>query len=141
MPLRERFPDYLTIFAIGLGIGTGTGIVISLVSGGGMGTSIGYTMFLIGAGFMLAGGVSGSGLHAGGFGSVFMPIERRRATGRAHSGGNGQQHPEPAEGTAPDKVRSIMEKRLRKAPNPRAFWATVGGVGYLVIGLVLASVR
>ncbi len=141
LPLRERMPEYLVIFAIGLAVGIVVGLIIGALSSVGVGSAIGYTVLLMGAGFMIAGGIPGSGVYAGGFGRIF--------SGGSDPAGQSSGGPSPSGSAAgasddvdlgsPSEVRQRMQRRLRPEKNPTAFWLVTGGISYVVIGLVIAA--
>ncbi|MEN8238500.1 MAG: hypothetical protein ABFR53_04775 [Actinomycetota bacterium] len=134
LSLRDRMPDYLATFGIGLAVTFAIGIGIWLISDIRLSSTIGYTTILYGVVFLLAGGASGGGyvnLGVGAVGSMF--------------GGRRLDDSEP--GTeSPDQNRKRMDaserlaKGLRPEANPRAFWQVVGGLTYIVIGLAIVII-
>ncbi len=143
LPLRERMPEYLVIFAIGLAVGIVVGAIIGALSSVGFGSAIGYTVLLMGAGFMIAGGIPGSGVYAGGFGSIFTGNSDQAgqtSSGNAPSGGASGASPDGSDDVgSPSDVRQRMQRRLRSEKNPTAFWLVMGGIAYVIIGLVIAA--
>ena len=143
LPLRERMPEYLTIFGIGLAVGIVAGAIIGAFSSVGFGSAIGYTVLLMGAGFMIAGGIPGSGVYAGGFGRIFTGSSDQAGqsgSGSAPSGGASSASPGgPDDVDSPSEVRQRMQRRLRAEKNPTAFWLVMGGVAYVIIGLIIAA--
>ena len=80
LPLRDRIPEYLTVFAIGLAISSAVGMVLGLVTGGGAWTGAGYAMIVLGVVLLLTGGATGGGythLGAGAVGAMFGGATRR----------------------------------------------------------------
>mgnify|MGYP001811735629 CR=1 FL=1 len=140
LPLRERMPEYLVIFAIGLVVGVVVGLIIGALTDSTLGSAVGYTIVLMGAGFMIAGGIPGSGVYAGGFGRIFSggsdPAGQSDESGSAGSGSAGGDDVDLG---SPSEVRQRMARRLRYEPNPTAFWLVIGGVAYVLIGLVIAA--
>ena len=124
LPLRDRLPDYLTVFSIWFGIAAGVGLVIGLLRGSSLWTAIGYTVMLLGVVMMLAGGASGGGythLGAGAIGAAF--------SGR-HSDETDEEREDPM-----DRLR----KGLRPEANPRAFWQVIAGILYIAIGIGIVT--
>jgi hypothetical protein len=147
--LRERMPDYLAVFGIGVAVGLVVGGAIGLFSSADAGPAIGYTLMLVGTGFLLAGGLRGSGFYAGGFGTVFsgsdeehratlgdpavdesVALERARSRGADGGAAGGRRKVDPA-----DRIR----RRLALGPNPRAFWSVVAGFSYIALGIGVVS--
>jgi len=112
LPLRDRLPDYLAIWAVGAVAGAALGALINGVEG------VGYVLLFLGIAFLLFGGATGGGYTNWGAGGV------ARMFGRS------------IDGDDPDQAE---KRRLRSLPeaNPQAFWAVVGGLGYLLIGFWL----
>lgn len=134
LSLRDRMPDYLATFGIGLAVTFAIGIVIWLISDIGLSPAIGYTVILYGVVFLLAGGASGGGyvnLGVGAVGSMF--------------GGRSLDDPE-LESDSSGKSRKRMAsserlaKGLRPEANPRAFWQVMGGILYIAVGLAIVII-
>jgi len=134
LSLRDRMPDYLATFGIGLAATFAIGIAIWLISDIGLSPAIGYTTILYGVVFLLAGGASGGGyvnLGVGAAGSMF--------------GGRRLDDSEP-EPDSPGQNRKRMDSRERLAKglhpeaNPRAFWQVMGGILYIAIGLAIVII-
>lgn len=133
-PLRNRLPEYLVVFGIGLVVAAAIGAIIGAVADPALVNSIGYTIILLGIVFLLAGGATGGGYTNLGIGAVGALFGTRRADeeevdweGR-RTGGSGT-------GTS-----DRLEKGLRPPPNPRAFWQIVGGLAYMAIGFVIVVI-
>lgn len=139
LPLRERMPEYLVIFGIGLVVGIVVGGIIGGLSSVGVGTAIGYTILLMGAGFMIAGGIPGSGVYAGGFGRVFSGGSDPAGQSGGGASGSSMGSADDVDLGSPTEVRRRMAKRLRYEPNPTAFWLVIGGIVYVIIGLIIAA--
>jgi hypothetical protein len=140
LSLRERMPEYLVIFAIGLAVGIVAGIVVGAFSDVGYGSAIGYTVVLMGAGFMIAGGIPGSGVYAGGFGRIFSGgADPAGQSGGSSAAGRGPDEAGDIDLGSPSEVRRRMQRRLRYEKNPTAFWLVTGGVAYVAIGLLIAA--
>lgn len=130
VPLKERLPDYLVTFGIGLLISSAIGVVIWLISDIGLASTIGYTMILYGVVLLLAGGSSGGGYTNLGMGAMGALFGTRRA-----------DEPQPeasSKFTVTPKER--LEKGLRPEANPRAFWQVIGGGLYVALGLAAVIV-
>lgn len=132
LPLRDRIPEYLTVFAVGLVASVGVGLLIGFIFGQGIWNGVGYTIVMFGVVMLLAGGASGGGytnLGAGAIGAAFggrrtdeeNPEHQERRTG---------QHHDPME---------RLRKGLRPEANPRAFWQVIAGVLYIAIGIGIVS--
>jgi hypothetical protein len=115
-PLRERMPEYLAPFGIGLAATVAVGIVIWLISDIGLSSTIGYTTILYGVVFLLVSGATGGGHVNLGVGAVGSMFGGRRLddseTGVESSSGN--------------RERIASSDRLAKGlcpdADPRAFW-------------------
>lgn len=134
LSLRERMPDYLATFGLGLAATFAVGIAIWLISDIGLSSSLGYTTILYGVVFLLAGGATGGGYVNLGVGAVGSMFGGRRLddseTGVESSSGN-RKRMESSERLA---------KGLRPDANPRAFWQVVGGMLYIAIGLAIVII-
>jgi hypothetical protein len=134
LPLRDRMPDYLATFGIGLAATFAVGIVIWLISDIGLSSTIGYTTILYGFVFLLAGGATGGGYVNLGVGAVGSMFGGRRLddseTGVESSSGN--------------RERIASSDRLAKGfhpdANPREFWQVLGGMLYIAIGLAIVII-
>jgi len=131
IPLRERIPEYLAVFGVGLGASALVGLFIGLLSSAETLPSIGYTIILYGVVFLLSGGASGGGYTSLGVGAVTSLFQGRRTD---------EEHEEMAEAMGRSR-RITPEERLRRGlrpeANPRAFWQVVGGAAYITIGLLI----
>jgi hypothetical protein len=125
LPLRERLPEYLAVFALGLAASVVLGLLISLTPAS-VGDAVGYTVLLIGAGVMFMGGASG-----GGYANVAMGL-----AGKAVGGGRGAGE-ESARGRPRMDPHERLRRGLRPEANPRALWQVIGGAGYVVVGFVV----
>ena len=134
LSLRDRLPDYLATFGIGLVATFAIGIVVWLISDIGLSLTIGYTTILYGVVFLLAGGATGGGYVNLGVGAVGSMFGGRRLddseTGVESSSGSRNR--------ADSSER--LAKGLRPDANPRAFWQVVGGMLYIAIGLAIVII-
>lgn len=153
LALSERFREYLVVFAIGLGIAVVVGTIIGILASPSIPASIAYMIMMVGVFFLLAGGLSGSGFNAGGFGGLFTATadedermrdrERdsaeaasQRAAGRGYDPGSGD---ESRRGRRRRDPSAAVQRRLNAGPNPRAFWGVVAGFVYVLLGVALVS--
>jgi len=132
LPLRDRIPEYIVVFAVGFGASAGIGLVIGLVTGGSIWSAVGYTVMLLGVVMMLAGGATGGGYtHLGG-GAIGAAFGGRRVDEEE------QEHQDRRLGRTQDPMERLR-KGLRPESNPRAFWQVIAGVLYIAIGIVIVS--
>ncbi len=130
LPLRDRMPDYVATFGVGLGVAVVVGVIVWQISEVSPASSIGYSIILYGVVLLLAGGASGGGytnLGAGAIGSMF---------GAHRTDGLGDDSVEGStrHGERPDP-RDRLRAGLRPEANSRAFWQVIGGGLYVAIGL------
>lgn len=137
VPLRERMPDYLALFGVGIAACLVSGLIVVLVSKHSFASGFGYTMIGLGTLLVLAGGVAGGGygnLGVGALGTMF--------------GSDLRQQEGAADEDDPDEVRrqvfgrrgdprERLRKGLRPEANPRAFWQVIGGSAYFALGTVI----
>jgi hypothetical protein len=131
LPLRDRMPEYLAVFGIGLGASALIGLVIGLISSAAVISAVGYAIILYGIVFLLAGGASGGGYTNIGIGAVTSMFQGRRT-----------DEEDIDMGEAMGRTRRMSpEERLRRGlrpeANPRAFWQVVGGIAYVAVGLLI----
>ena len=128
LPLRDRIPEYLTVFAIGFAISSAVGVVLGLLTGGGAWTGAGYTMMVLGVVLLLAGGATGGGYTHLGAGAVGAAFGARRVDEEEH------EHLDRRAGKLRDPM-DRLRKGLRPEKNPRAFWQVVAGAAYIAAGI------
>lgn len=137
MPLRDRMPDYLALFGIGIALSAVVGVVVIAISGHSFASGLGYSMIGLGTVMLLSGGVAGGGyanLGVGALGTMFGS-ELRRPEGSA-------EHDDPEElrrqvfGKRMDP-KERLRRGLRPEANPRAFWQVVGGFAYFALGTIV----
>ena len=134
LSLRDRMPDYLATFGIGLAITFAIGILIWLISDIGLSSTIGYTTILYGVVFLLAGGATGGGyvnLGVGAVGSMFGGRRLDDSELGLESSGQNRKNTDS---------RERLGKGLRPEANPRAFWQVIGGMLYIAIGLAIVII-
>jgi len=115
---RERLPDRLTVFGIGLAGGIAVGLIAGAIFSASVATAFGYTMVLLGAICLLGGGLTGGGYAVYGIGE---------GVGRNHYL-RGDRNKLVAEG--------LSRGYDRPGADPGAFWMAVGGFLYVAIGLL-----
>lgn len=134
LTLRERIPEYLATFAVGLLAAAILGAIIGLVSSTDVVDAIGYSILGLGVVFLLAGGSSGGGytnMALGATGSLF--------------GGRGRldedvDDPDVRRGGLPKTdPMERLRRGLRPESNPRAFWQVIGGFTYIAVGVLFVE--
>jgi hypothetical protein len=131
LPLRERMPVYLRLFAVGLAGGGVVGVLAGLLAGTGPVLGIGYTLIAIGTLLLLIGGARGGGYSNLGLGAVEALVHGRNRTDDDYV------HNEALRRGAVNQRRDPMErlrKGLRPPANPTAFWQTIAGLVYVGVG-------
>ena len=134
LPLRDRIPEYLTVFAIGLASSIVLGLLVGLSSMP-AGDAVGYVVIGLGVVFMLAGGATGGGytnMGMGYIGSMFSARTRPDddiEDARVRRGGRATIDP-----------HERLRRGLRPEANPRAFWQVVGGATYVAIGFAVLQI-
>lgn len=132
LPLRDRVPEYLTIFGLGwLGVVV-LGSAIGVVSDASVGEGMAYVAMGYGVVLLLAGGASGGGYTNLGMGAAGAVL------------GSGQRHdddfddPEVRRGRIKRvNPRDRLRRGLRPEKNPRAFWQVIAGFTYLAGGVAI----
>lgn len=130
LPLRDRMPDYLAVFGIGLAACVAVGVVIWLISDVELTSAVGYTTILYGVVLGLAGGATGGGYTNLGMGAVGAMFGSHR-TDEDFDAGAGNR--------APVDPHERLRKGLRPEANPRAFWQVIAAVAYIVLGLAIVN--
>ena len=133
LPLRDRIPEYLTVFVVGFGVSAVVGLVIGLLSGNGMWGAVGYTVVAFGVVMLLAGGASGGGYTNLGAGAIGAAFGGRRLDEVE------QENQERRTGRREDSLERLR-KGLRPEANPRAFWQVIAGFLYIAIGIGIATI-
>jgi hypothetical protein len=132
LPLRDRVPEYLTIFALGwLGVII-LGLLIGAFSEASVGEGMAYVAMGYGVVLLLAGGATGGGYTNLGMGAAGTVL------------GSGQRHdddfddPEVRRGRIKRaNPRERLRRGLRPEKNPRAFWQVIAGFAYLAGGIAI----
>ena len=134
LSLRERAPEYLAVFGVGLAVAAVIGAIVAGFTSAGLGEAIGYTIVMLGVIFLLAGGASGGGYTNMGLGAV----------GRMFGGRTSDEEiVDDVEARRGGRVRVDPHERLRRGlrpeANPRAFWQVIGGFAYLAVGIAVVD--
>ena len=132
LPLRDRIPDYLTVFVAWLGASVGVGLLIGLIFDQSIWSAVGYTVAMFGVLMLLAGGAAGGGYTNLGAGTIGAAFGGRRVDEEE------QEHQERRSGRQQDPMERLR-KGLRPEANPRAFWQVIAGILYIAIGIGVVS--
>lgn len=129
LPLRERLPEYLIVFGLGLVATAVCGGLASLLSDATFAAGFGYSLVILAMYMLLSGGLSGGGYRDLGAGLVgtLLSSRSRPEEGEADFGN----------GTDSDRrqdARARLRRGLRPEANPRATWQVIGGFGYFALG-------
>lgn len=115
LPLRERMPDYLALFGVGLAAAFAVAAVATPFGPTFFGSLtnilIAYTVILF-----IAGGTTGGGYVNLGLGGL-SAVSRR--------------------GRAAETLDERLQRGLRPERNPRAFWQVMAGFAYLAIAVLV----
>lgn len=133
-PLRDRLPEYLVVFGIGLVAAAAIGAVIGAITDPAVVNSIGYTIMFLGVVLLLAGGAMGGGYTNLGIGAIGAMFGTRRAD-EEEMDWEGRRKGGSSTGSS-----DRLKKGLRPPRNPRAFWQIVGGLAYMAIGFVIVLI-
>lgn len=134
LPLRDRMPDYLAIFGVGLLAAAALGGLIGGLSAAPLASAVGYSIIGLGVVLLLAGGSAGGGytnIAVGAIGTLF--------------GGRGRidedvDDPDVRRGGLPKTdPMERLRKGLRPEANPRAFWQVIGGFAYIALGVIVVE--
>jgi len=134
LTLRERMPDYLATFSVGLAVAVLIGLVIWAISDVSLASSVGYTIILYGVVLLLAGGATGGGytnLGLGAMGALFGTRRSDEAQDEVDVSSSGSRGSD-----SQDRLR----QGLRPEANPRAFWQVIGGGLYVAVGLFIVVI-
>lgn len=132
LPLRDRIPEYLTIFFVGwLGVVV-LGLAIGAFSDASAAEGMAYVAMGYGVVLLLAGGASGGGYTNLGMGAAGAVL------------GSGQRHDDDFEDpeVRRGRIRRVnpgerLRRGLRPERNPRAFWQVIAGFAYLAGGVAI----
>ncbi len=118
LPLLQRLPDYAAILGVGLAGACGLGVVVGVLSSASVATAVGYTLFIVGAVWLLSGGLVGGGYSVFGIG---QGIGRRTYV----------------QGDGNESVMEEMRQGYRPEANRGALWRVVGGAIHVALGVIL----
>jgi hypothetical protein len=133
-PLRDRLPEYLIVFGVGLVGAAAVGALIGAVFDPAVINSIGYTIMFLGVVLILAGGATGGGYTNLGIGAIGAMFGTRRADEEE------QEWETRRTGGKGTSSSDRLAKGLRPERNPRAFWQVIGGLAYMTIGFVIVLI-
>jgi len=134
LTLRERMPDYLATFGVGLAVAVLVGLVIWAISDVSLASSVGYTIILYGVVLLLAGGATGGGytnLGLGAMGALFGTRRSDEPQDELSTSSSGSRQAESQE---------RLRQGLRPEANSRAFWQVMGGGLYVAAGLFIVVI-
>jgi hypothetical protein len=132
--LRERFPVYLKVFALGAAAFAGVGLLIAGMSSMGLERAVGYAFISGGTLLLLVGGARG-----GGYSNMSVGAFEALVGGRNRSDDDYEEDADLRHGRTMKKRDPMARLRagLRPGPNPAAFWQTIAGFVYIAMGLPL----
>lgn len=134
LTLRERFPDYLKSFGLGLAISTGIGLLLGALTSMEFNDALGYTWIGAGTVLLLSGGAKGGGYSNLSIGAVEALVGGRNRTDDDYEEDSELRHGKVMRRGDPlDRLR----KGLRPPPNPTAFWSIIAGFIFIAMGLPL----
>jgi hypothetical protein len=134
LTLRERFPDYLKSFFLGLAIATAIGLLLGLLTSLQFNDALGYTWIGTGTVLLLSGGAKGGGYSNLSIGAVEALVGGRNRTDDDYEEDSELRHGKVMRRGDPlDRLR----KGLRPPPNPSAFWSIIAGFIFIAMGLPL----
>lgn len=129
LPLRERLPEYVAVFVVGIAVAGAGGLLVGALSRVAMAAAVGYSIMILGVAVLFAGGVTG-----GGYSGLRMEYVARRMV--LHGMGREPGRPAREYPAGLDPVEQIRGSMRPKA-NPAAFWQVIGGVLYIAVGLAV----
>lgn len=134
LSLRERFPDYLKAFGLGLAVTALLGVILAVVTSFRFEHALGYTWIFSGVFLLLVGGARGGGYTNMSLGAAEALIGGRNRTDENYEEDADLRHGRTMKRRDPmDRLR----RGLRPPPNPTAFWQTIAGLVFIAIGLPL----
>lgn len=132
LPLRERFPDYVKAFGLGVAATGAFGIVLWLITSLRLEHALGYTWIFAGVTLLLVGGARG-----GGYTNLSLGAAEALVGGRNRTDDNYEEDADLRHGKSM-KRRDPMDRLrrgLRPPPNPTAFWSIIAGFLLIALGL------
>jgi hypothetical protein len=135
LPLRDRAPEYLTIFGLGWLGAAVVGLLIGVFTTASLVEGIAYVAMGYGVVLLLAGGASGGGYTSLGMGAAGAVL------GGAHRHDEEFDDAEVRRGRIKRvNPRDRLRRGLRPEKNPRAFWQVIAGFVYLGAGVALLEI-
>ena len=133
-PLRERLPDYLKAFGVGVAAVTVVGVVLWLLTNLGLAEAVGYAWIFAGTTLLLVGGARG-----GGYSNLSIGAVEALVGGRNRSADDVEEDADLRHGKVMKQRDPLdrLRRGLRPPPNPTAFWQTIGGFVLIAMGLPL----
>lgn len=132
MSLRERFPDYVKAFLLGLAVTGAIGMVLGGLTSLSLRSALGYSWIFAGTFLLLVGGARG-----GGYSNLSLGAVEALVGGRNRADDDFEEDAEQRRGKVMRRRDPMarLRKGLRPPPNPSAFWQTIAGFIYIAIGL------
>lgn len=134
LPLRDRVPEYLTVFGLMWVVIVAVGITVGLLTSASLLEGIAYVALVVALALLLSGGASGGGYTSLGMGAVGAIF------------GGRQRHDEDYEDEAVRRgaIKRVntgdrLRRGLRPERNPRAFWQVIAGFVNLAAAMVLLT--
>lgn len=131
-PLRERFPTYLKVFALGLAVILVIAGVVMIFGSAGFDSAFGYTAIFFGTFLLLVGGARGGGYSNLGVGAVEALVGGRNRVDEDPETDDATRRGMP---TGRRDPMARLRRGLRPPPNPSAFWQTIAGFAYIALGV------
>ena len=135
LPLRDRLPEYLTVFGLGWVGVVVVGIAVGVFSSASLIEGVSFVALAYGVVLLLAGGASGGGYTSLGLGAAGAVL------GGAHRHDEDFEDADVRRGRIKRvNPRERLRRGLRPEKNPRAFWQVVAGFAYLAGGVLLLEI-
>jgi hypothetical protein len=132
LPLRDRLPEYLTVFGLGWLALVAVGLAIAAFTDATAAEGIAFAALGYGVVLLLAGGATGGGYTNLGLGAAGAVL------GSGHRHDEDFEDPDVRRGrTKRVNPRERLRRGLRPEKNPRAFWQVIAGFTYLAGGIAL----
>ena len=135
LPLRERMPEYLTVFGLGWVVVAVVGVTVGVFTSASLIEGVAFVALAYGVVLLLAGGASGGGYTSLGLGAAGAVL------GGAHRHDEDFEDADVRRGRIKRvNPRERLRRGLRPEKNPRAFWQVVAGFAYLGGALLLLEI-
>lgn len=134
LSLRERFPDYLKAFGLGVAASSGLALALWILSSLRFEHAFGYTWIAVGTTLLLV-----SGARGGGYTNMSIGAVEALVGGRNRTDDDFEDDDEVRKGGVMKRRDPMarLRKGLRPPPNPTAFWQAIAGLVFIVAGLPL----